>query len=289
MAVHIVTDSTCDLTQELTERFRVTVLPLFVTLNDAEYRDGVTIHAADVFRAVEMGAPLPKTAAVPVSDYADCFRSLREEDPEAEIVCIAISAKFSSCYQNACIAAADFQNVYVVDSMNLSTGIGLIVLEAAELAQEGRAGAEIAEHLQKNVIPYVDASFIVDRLDYLRKGGRCSAVAALGANLLKLKPCIAVKDGAMGVAKKYRGTFVHCVTEYVREQLADRGSIRSKRIFITHAGASGEAVKAAADAITEAGGFSEVLVTQAGCTISCHCGPNTLGVLFIRQQEEEEL
>ena len=134
MAVYIVTDSTCDLTKELTERFHVTVIPLFVTLNDAEYRDGVNIHAADVFRAVEMGAPLPKTAAVPVSDYADCFRSIKEDDPTAEIVCIAISAKFSSCYQNACIAAADFEHVYVVDSMNLSTGIGLVVLEAAELA-----------------------------------------------------------------------------------------------------------------------------------------------------------
>lgn len=287
MAVHIVTDSTCDLTQELTARFHITVLPLFVTLNDAEYRDGVNIHAADIFRAVEMGAPLPKTAAVPASDYADCFRSITVQDPEAEIVCIAISAKFSSCYQNACIAAEEFSCVQVVDSMNLSTGIGLVVLEAAELAQEGKHAAEIAEYLKKSVIPFVDASFIVDRLDYLRKGGRCSAVAALGANLLRLKPCISVQDGAMGVSKKYRGSFVHCVTEYVNEQLADRAGIRNKRIFITHASASDEAVRAAADVIRNAGGFSEVLVTQAGCTISSHCGPNTLGVLFIRNQEEE--
>ena len=287
MAVHIVADSTCDLTQELTERFHITVLPLFVTLNDAEYRDGVDIHAADIFRAVEIGAPLPKTAAVPVSDYADCFRSITEQDPEAEIVCIAISSKFSSCYQNACIAAEEFSCVQVVDSMNLSTGIGLVVLEATELAQQGKQAAEIAEYLKKSVIPYVDASFIVDRLDYLRKGGRCSAVAALGANLLRLKPCIAVQDGAMGVSKKYRGSFAHCVTEYVNEQLADRGSIRNKRIFITHASASDEAVKAAAEAVRKVGGFSEVLITQAGCTISSHCGPNTLGVLFIRNHEEE--
>ena len=288
MAVHIVADSTCDLNQELRERFHLTVIPLYVTLNDTEYRDDVDIHASDIFRAVEMGGALPKTAAIPVSDFAECFRSIMEEDPDGEIVCITISSKFSSCYQNACIAAQDFPRVYPVDSLNLSTGIGLSVLTAAELAQDGKSGAEIAEYLKTAVIPYVDASFIIDRLDYLRKGGRCSAVAALGANLLKLKPCIAVRDGAMGVAQKYRGSFVRCVTEYVREQLSDRGSIRSKRIFITHASASDDAVKAAAEAIREAGGFSEVLVTQAGCTISSHCGPNTLGVLFIRNKQEEE-
>ena len=188
MAVHIVADSTCDLNQELRERFHLTVIPLYVTLNDTEYRDDVDIHASDIFRAVEMGGALPKTAAIPVSDFAECFRSIMEEDPEGEIVCITISSIFSSCYQNACIAAQDFPQVYPVDSLNLSTGIGLSVLTAAELAQDGKSGAEIAEYLKTDVIPYVDASFIIDRLDYLRKGGRCSAVAALGANLLKLKP-----------------------------------------------------------------------------------------------------
>lgn len=283
MAIHIIADSTCDLTEELIAQYHITVLPLYVMLGSTEHRDGRDIHAADIFKFVAEGGDLPKTAAVTVEDYLSAFRKILERNPEDDILCITISAKFSSCYQNACIAAEETGHVTVIDSMNLSTGIGHVVLTAAELIQEGKTVAEIAEILRNDVIPNVDASFIIDRLDYLRKGGRCSAVAALGANLLKLKPCIEVRNGEMSVSKKYRGNFVHCVTEYTKDRLSDRDSIANHRIFITHAAASKEAVGAAENAVRESGRFEAIEETQAGSTISSHCGPNTLGVLFIRK------
>lgn len=286
MAVQIVADSTCDLSQKLIEQYHIHILPLTVSLNDTEYRDGIDLHAADIFRAVGNGSSLPKTAAVSVAVFADCFREILAEHPGDEILCITIGSKFSSCFQNASIAAEETGSVTAVDSCNLSTGFGHVVLSAAEYTAEGHTASETAAYLNAQIIPYVDASFIIDRLDYLRKGGRCSSVAALGANLLKLKPCIEVKNGEMHVAKKYRGNFVHCVSEYAKERLADRSSIRDHRIFVTHTDASPEAVKAAKDAVREAGGFELTEETAAGCTISCHCGPNTLGILFIRKPGE---
>ncbi len=282
MSVHIVADSTCDLSQELIARYQITVLPLYVRLNGEDHRDGVDITAADIFRWVDGGGELPKTAAVTVADFQRCIRELRAQDPDGQIIIITISAKFSSCYQNAVIAAHEFSEVYPVDSRNLSTGFGHVVLTACELAEQGLGASEICEQLC-DVIPRVDASFIVDRLDYLYKGGRCSAVAALGANLLKLKPCIAVIDGEMRVTKKYRGSFVHVIDEYVRERLADMDSIVPHRIFITHPAAGQEAVEAARAAVRACGDFECIIETQAGCTISSHCGPHTLGVLFIRK------
>ncbi len=284
MAIHIVADSTCDLTEELIEQYHITILPLYVMLGDKDHRDGKDITAEDIFRFVAAGGALPKTAAVTVEDYLTAFRRILERNPADEIICITISAKFSSCYQNACIAAEETGHVTVIDSMNLSTGIGHVILTAAELIEENKTVPEIAEILRNDIIPNVDASFIIDRLDYLHKGGRCSAVAALGANLLKLKPCIEVRNGEMSVRKKYRGNFVHCVTEYAKDRLAERDSIDNHRIFITHAAASKEAVSAAENAVRESGRFEAIVETQAGSTISSHCGPNTLGVLFIRKK-----
>ena len=284
MAIHIVADSTCDLTEELIEQYHITILPLYVMLGDKDHRDGKDITAEDIFRFVADGGALPKTAAVTVEDYLTAFRRILERNPADEIICITISAKFSSCYQNACIAAEETGHVTVIDSMNLSTGIGHVILTAAELIEENKTVPEIAEILRNDIIPNVDASFIIDRLDYLHKGGRCSAVAALGANLLKLKPCIEVRNGEMSVRKKYRGNFVHCVTEYAKDRLAERDSIDNHRIFITHAAASKEAVSAAENAVRESGRFEAIVETQAGSTISSHCGPNTLGVLFVRKK-----
>ncbi|MBR3046454.1 MAG: DegV family protein [Oscillospiraceae bacterium] len=284
MAIHIVADSTCDLTEELIEQYHITILPLYVMLGDKDHRDGKDITAEDIFRFVAAGGALPKTAAVTVEDYLTAFRRILERNPADEIICITISAKFSSCYQNACIAAEETGHVTVIDSMNLSTGIGHVILTAAELIEENKTVPEIAEILRNDIIPNVDASFIIDRLDYLHKGGRCSAVAALGANLLKLKPCIEVRNGEMSVSKKYRGNFVHCVTEYAKDRLAERDSIDNHRIFITHAAASKEAVSAAENAVRESGRFEAIVETQAGSTISSHCGPNTLGVLFVRKK-----
>ena len=284
MAIHIVADSTCDLTEELIEQYHITILPLYVMLGDKDHRDGKDITAEDIFRFVADGGALPKTAAVTVEDYLTAFRRILERNPADEIICITISAKFSSCYQNACIAAEETGHVTVIDSMNLSTGIGHVILTAAELIEKNQTVPEIAEILRNDIIPNVDASFIIDRLDYLHKGGRCSAVATLGANLLKLKPCIEVRNGEMSVSKKYRGNFVHCVTEYAKDRLAERDSIDNHRIFITHAAASKEAVSAAENAVRESGRFEAIVETQAGSTISSHCGPNTLGVLFVRKK-----
>ena len=284
MAIHIIADSTCDLTEDLIERYHVTVLPLYVTLGDKAHRDGTDIHAADIFSFVAGGGALPKTAAVTVSDYLEAFRKILERNPEDEIICITISAKFSSCYQNACIAAEETGHVTVIDSMNLSTGIGHVILTAAELIQKGKTVPEITEILQNDIIPNVDASFIIDRLDYLHKGGRCSAVAALGANLLKLKPCIEVKNGVMGVGKKYRGAMAKCMVQYVHDRLADRDDIDLKRIFITDStGFTREEMDGIEAEVRRCQPFEEVLHTQAGCTISNHCGPRCIGILYFHK------
>ena len=283
MAVHIIADSTCDLNDDLIKRYQIRIIPLYVILGEKEHRDGVDIHAEDIFRHVASGGGLPKTGAASVEDFLSEFRSILQENPSDEIICITIGAKFSSSYQNACIAAEEAGHVSVIDSMNLSTGFGHVVLTAAELIQRGKTVQETCDILRNEIIPNVDASFIIDRLDYLHMGGRCSAVAALGANLLKLKPCIEVRNGEMSVCKKYRGNFVRCVTEYAKDRLADKDSIDTHRIFVTHAAASKEAVGAAEAAIRASGRYEAIEETKAGCTVSSHCGPNTLGVLFIRK------
>ncbi len=195
---------------------------------------------------------------------------------------INIGSGFSSCYQNACIAAEEFDNVKVVDSMNLSTGQGLVVLEACRLAKECATLEELREKVQA-FTEKVEASFLVDKLNYLAKGGRCSAVAALGANLLNLKPCIDVKDGKMGVSKKYRGKYAKCLATYVQERLADRDDIRRDVLFVTKTSVSEEEYGAVMEAVQAYGNFETVYETLAGCTVSCHCGPGTLGVLFVRK------
>ena len=226
------------------------------------------------------GGELCSTAAVSQFEYTQMFtRYAKEYD---EVVQINIGSNFSCCYQNACLAAQEFDNVFVVDSGNLSTGQGLLVVAAAKFAQQGVSGIEIAERVRA-LVPKVETSFLIDRLDYMRKGGRCSTVAALGANLLKLKPCIEVREGKMSVCKKYRGSFEKCIRQYVKERLDGREDIATELVFITHAAADTNVVAAAKEETAQYGSFEEVEETQAGCTVSCHCGPNTLGILFVRK------
>ncbi len=285
MSVHIIADSTCDLSPELVQKYQITILPLYVSMGEMDGRDGLEITPADIFKHVYAGGALPKTAAATVQDFTDQYTKILEQNPEDEIVCMTISSHFSSCYQNACIAAEAFPDkVQVVDSLNLSTGFGHSVLAAAELAQAGKNASEIAEILREDIVPNVDASFIVNRLDFLYKGGRCSGVAALGANLLKLKPCIAVVNGEMKVIKKYRGNFTACVEQYAADRLADMENVRMHRIFVTHTCEESEPVEAAKKIVSQKGAFDFLEETTAGCTVSSHCGPNTLGVLFIRKE-----
>lgn len=278
--VKITADSTCDLTPELYEKFAITRTPLYVTLGDKDYRDGVDIFQKDVFNYVAETKELPKTAAVSMADYTAVFSEWREKG--YEIVHINLSRKMSATHQNAVHAAEKVGGVYVVDSANLSTGSGHLALMGAELAQKDLSAAEICEELRR-AVPRVEASFVVDKLEYLHKGGRCSSVAKLGANLLKLKPCIQVKDGEMGVAKKYRGSLEQCLNQYVKEQLENREDLDPHRIFITHTVQDKKLVSAVKKQVEELGIFDEICVTSAGCTISSHCGPGTLGVLFLHR------
>lgn len=280
MRVKIISDSTCDLSPELLERYDIAITPLCVIKDGKEFHDGLDITPADIFTHVDGGGELCSTAAVSQFEYTQMFtRYAKEYD---EVVQINIGSNFSCCYQNACLAAQDFDNVYVVDSGNLSSGQGLLVVAAAKLAEQGLSGAEIAERMRA-LVPKVEASFLIERLDYMRKGGRCSAVAALGANLLNLKPCIEVREGKMGVCKKYRGSFEKCIRQYVKDRLDGRADIAPDLAFITHPACQKNVVDAAMEEAARYGSFDEVVETHAGCTVSCHCGPDTLGILFVRK------
>ena len=278
--IRISADSTCDLSPEPLSRYDIGIIPLYIGLGGDSMKDGVEITSQTIFDYVAKTGQLPKTAAPSVADYLDFFRG-RQVSPDVSLVHFTISSNFSSSYQNACIAAAEFQNVTVVDSRNLSTGHGHAVIEAAVLRDRGASVEEILEH-EEAVIPKIRASFIVDRLDYLYKGGRCSGVAALGANLLKLKPCIEVIDGEMKVGKKYRGPIDKVLPQYTADKLL-AGKMKKDLIFITHTGCSKEITDSVRGKIKELADFGEIVETIAGSTITSHCGQNTLGVLFIEE------
>ena len=276
----ISSDSTCDLSRELIDRYQIKIIPMGVSLGDKLYKDGFDITPDDIYAHHAKTGQLPKTSAINMAESAEYFSQLTKDG--SAVIHFTISSSLSATYQNATVAAEDFENVYVVDSKNLSTGNGLLVIAAAEMAKQGLEASKIAEKVRA-LADCVDASFIVDNLEYLAKGGRCSAVAAFGANLLQLKPCINVKHGAMGVGKKYRGKFEKVLLSYVAERLADKDDIDLDRIFVTHAGCDPKVVETVVEAVKNTLPFKEVLVTRAGCTISSHCGANTLGVLFVRK------
>lgn len=280
MNIKITTDSTCDLSPEQLKAHNIELFPMCISMGNQCLRDGIEITPDDIYAHVDAGGDICTTSALNIADYADRFSVLSKEYDA--VIHLNISAEFSSCYQNAVLAAQDFDNVYVVDSRNLSTGHGHVVLRAAELAESGMSPQDIVNALNA-FTPKVDASFILSRLDYIKKGGRCSSVVALGANLLHLRPCIEVVGGKMQVGKKYRGAFDKCVDQYVRDRLAHPETIEMSRIFITHSGVAESSLAAARKAVEECGNFQEILITRAGCTVSSHCGPGTIGVLFIRK------
>lgn len=280
MRVKIISDSTCDLSQDLIQKYNIGIVPLIVTKDSQEYLDGITITPADIFANVASGGSLCSTAARGVAVYQEEFAKYAKEYDG--IIHINIGSCFSSSYQNACIAAEDFDNVRVIDSQNLSTGHGLVVLKACDLAETAKDLDELKSQLDE-FASRVEASFLLDRLDYMVKGGRCSGAAALGANLLNLKPCIEVKDGKMVVVKKYRGHIEKCMAAYVKDRLAGRENLEEDRIFITHTDVSKESLEAVHSGVRQYGNFKNIYETVAGCTISCHCGPGTMGILFVRK------
>lgn len=278
--VLITRDSTSDLPPEIIEKFNIKTIPLVVNLGDCSYQDGVDITPDDIYKYHDEHGVLPKTSAANVDDMLSFFKPFVDEG--YAIVHFTISSSMSSTYQNSCIAADEYEDVYVVDTQNLSTGEGLLIMKAAEWAAEGLSAKEIFDKVTE-LIPNVDASFVIDSLEYLHKGGRCSALTALGANLLKLKPCIEVKDGSMGVSRKYRGKYSETLKQYVADRLTDYSDIDLSRVFVTHAGCDPEIVQQVADQVKATAPFEELIISRAGCTISAHCGANTLGVLYIRK------
>lgn len=276
----ISSDSTSDLGAELVAKYGISIIPLGITLGTNVYRDGVDITPDEVYAHHAKTGELPKTTASNVGECIDYFTDLTK-DGDA-VIHFSISSAMSSTYNNTRMAALEFENVYVIDAQNLSTGSGLLVLAAAEMAQDGMEAQAIVDKIGE-LIPCVDASFVIDSLEYLHKGGRCSALAMMGANLLKLKPCIEVKNGSMGVGKKYRGLYGRVLAEYVDERLQNVDDIDTSRVFVTHAGCDEEIVNAVFEQVKAKGIFDEVLLTRAGCTVSSHCGANTLGVLFIHK------
>ena len=280
MKIKITSDSTCDLSQEILDKYDISLVRLVVVKDGKAYTEGVEITPQDIFDHVAAGGSLCSTAAVNVGDYEEAFAKYA---PHYDgIVHINLGSGFSSCHQNACLAAEEFDNVICVDSANLSTGQGLVVLKACELAKT----CKNLEQLKADLIEYakkVEASFLLDRLEYMVKGGRCSAAAALGANLLGLKPCIEVKDGKMTVVKKYRGNYAKSLAMYVKERIANRDDVDRTTLFVTHTPVSDECLNAVAEAVKQSPAFETTYWTIAGSAISCHCGPGTLGVLFVRK------
>lgn len=281
--IKISCDSTADLSPELYERYNIAKLPLYINIGGREYMDGVDLTSEQLFKLVDETGELPTTAAQSIDDFTKYLNTLKEQNPGAEIIHFTISSGFSTTYNVASLAAAEMDDVYVIDSRNLSSGIGQSVIEACEMAARGVPAKEIVDVIEKEIIPKVDASFTLDTLKYLAKGGRCSNVAALGANLLQLKPCIEVVDGKMRVGKKYKGKYNRVVRQYANDRLADIENIRPDRVFITSAHCNQEYIDAVYEEVSKFNYFKEILITEAACTVSSHCGPNTIGVLFIHK------
>ncbi len=279
--VMITADSTVDLSRELKERFGIRIIPLMITLGEDHFMDdGESFTPLDMYARYHKDGLLPKTSAPGVQEFLDFFTPLVEQG--YEIVHLDISAELSNTFNAARLAAAELEGVYVVDSRMLSTGVGLLAIEGAECRDRGMSAGEIAAHLE-SLTDKVSTSFVLDTLEFMWKGGRCTGVAALGANLLKLKPGLEMKDGKLGVYKKYRGSIEKVYEQYIRERLAGK-KVRPGHIFITESGEIEPEVAERMCALArELSGCREVHHTLAGCTVSTHCGPKTLGVLFIEE------
>lgn len=282
MKIAVSADSTCDLSRELARQYGIEVIAQPVIMEGKTYRDGLDIKPAEIFAHVAGGGELCSTSAVNTAEYAAVFGRLRKEYDA--VIHLNIGSSIASCHQNACIAAEEFYGVYPVDSENLSVGIGYLAVMAARMAAQGLETQAIVNYLE-HLRTRLDMSFVIDKLEYLRKGGRCSAVTAFGANLLNIRPSIAVKEGVLQIDRKYRGSFKQCVKKYIDDRLNQAGGHSSpETVFIVHAACSDEVVELARETVAGYGIFENILITEAGCTVSCHCGPNTLGILFSRSQ-----
>ena len=281
MSVKIIADSTCDLSKDLLKKYDISVLPLHIVLGDKEYKDGLEISPDEIYEWSNANKEAPKTSAASISDTIDIYsKYLKNYD---EIICFSISGQMSTTVNVMRMAAEELDSedrIHIIDSENLSTGGGLLVIEAAIMAKEGKIAKEIVEAVNQ-LKPYVRASFIVDTLTFLHRGGRCSGVAALAGGALKLHPKIVVENGGMKPDKKYRGKMNSAILTYVKDLEPQIQNAKSDRVFITHSGCEKETIESVRQYLSELGHFEEILITRAGGVISSHCGPGTLGVLFI--------
>ncbi len=281
MKFKILSDSTCDLPKQYLEQYDITLTPLTVVKGGEDFKDGVTINPGDIFAHVDAGGDLCSTSAVSVGEYVEYFTKYSKEYDG--VLQINIGSGYSASCQNACVAAENFDNVRCIDSLSLSVGQGLITLKAAQLAGECSSLDELYDAVMA-YLPKVEGSFVLDQLRYMAKGGRCTSATALGANLLKLKPCIELFENKLEVVKKYRGNYVKCLTTYIHDRLSGRTDIDDSVVFVVHSVDLGEAELNPVWEEVRACGFGDSAVEAfAGCTISCHCGPGTLGVMYLKK------
>ena len=278
--IKIISDSTCDLSAELIDRYNIEVLPLHIILGETDYLDGQGITPDEIYRWSDETRLSPKTAAISMEDAAAAFENAVKDGDEA--IVFTISSSMSSTYNVMRMAAEAVapERIHVIDSKNLSTGVGLQVISAVEMAAQGKPAAEIVEAIKADR-SLVRASFVVDTLTYLHRGGRCSSVAALMGGALRLHPRIGVAEGKMSAGKKYRGRMDRVIREYVADMKNDLLKARKEHVFITHSGCDEETISAVRAMLEELNYFSEIHITRAGGVVSSHCGPGTLGVLFI--------
>lgn len=280
MNIKITADSTCDLSEELLRQWNISLMPMHILMGGESYLDGVTVHPADVFAHVKNGGQAPKSAAANLVEYTDFFAPFAKEYDA--VIHISVGSKFSSCFQNARLAAQEFDNVSVVDSENICTGQGYLVLRAAKWAADGLSAKNICMRLQ-SLAKRVELSFVLNQLDFMAKSGRCSGVLAFGANILGIKPSLAVIDGQLKVVKKYRGSLPICVGKYIADQLDGRDDIDNSMVFISSCEPKPGCMDAIKAGLRKYGKFEHIIETDIGTTIGGYSGPGTIGIVFAKK------
>lgn len=272
-------DSICDLNQELIEKYNIHTTPYTIVIGENTYKDNVDITPSDIYKAYWEEGILPKTASINVGEYYNYFKPW--VDDGYEIIHITLASVLTSSYNNCNLAAADLDGVHIIDSQNLSVGTGLLVLKAAELIEEGLGAQEIIEILKKHR-EKIHMSFILDNLEFLHAGGRCSKITSLSSSVLKIKPVINVDNlsGSMSPGSKYRGNLDKSIVKYIKNKISSYENINNEKIFIVHSGIDDSYIDLAKETIKKMMDFKEIHITRASCTISSHCGPNTLGIAF---------
>ena len=283
MKIKIVTDSSVDLSKELIEKYNIDVMPFYVLMNDKDLLDTIEIKPEDIIENYNINKTLPKTSAISIDRFANKFKELTDEG--YKVICFTIGSGISGTYNNAVVASRDFKGVEIIDGQSLSTGTALLVLYAADLIEKGVEFQEIVSKV-KNRVNSIQASFVIDKLTFLHKGGRCSSLALLGANLLQIKPCIELNGGKMAVARKYRGPLKRVCETYVKETLQKFNTPDLTRCFITYSVISDEILNLVKQVLQENANFNEILIAQAGATVTAHCGENTIGILYLNDGDK---